>query len=144
MNKEKAFGIALYKCTQDKIEALLCKSVKSKEKYGFLKGVQIANESNEQTAIREFYEESGIRLFNYQLEEFFLQKNETKDIGVYLVNYDKINNIEKHFYKNKLKEQYICHENSDVRFFDLLNLPPIKAKQIKIIKEIKAYVNKKT
>jgi 8-oxo-dGTP pyrophosphatase MutT (NUDIX family) len=144
MNKEKAFGIALCKYTQDKIEVLLCKSVKSKEKYGFLKGVQVTNESNEQTAIREFYEESGIRLFSYQLEEFFLQKNATKDIGVYLVNYDKINNIEKYFYNNKLKQQYICHENSDVRFFDLLNLPPIKSKQIRIIKEIKAYVNKKT
>ena len=140
----KAYGIALYKYEQNSIKLLLCKSVKSKDKYGFLKGVQLKNETNEQTAIREFYEESGIKVANYNLEEFFIQKNEDKDIGIYMVDYHKIDKIDGYFKNDYLKNEYLCKENSEVKFFDIKNLHYIKKKQIEIVQDIINYVNKKT
>jgi len=140
----KAYGIALYKYDNSSIKLLLCKSIKSKEKYGFLKGVQIKGETNEQTAIREFYEESGIKVANCRLEEFFIQKNEDKDIGIYMVDYHKIDKIDNYFKNDYLKNEYLCKENSEVKFMDINNLKPIKTKQTKIVQDIINYVNKKT
>jgi len=139
----EAYGIALYKKENDCIKLLLCKSVKSNNKYGFLKGVKIDKETNQQTAMREFYEESGIKVDDKYLDKFFAQFNETKNIGIYLVKYDYIKNINDYFYQNDtLREQYLCKENSIVKFFDIDNLPPIKEKQIKIAKDIIDYIKK--
>ena len=136
MNKIKAFGITVYKKEKNTTSLLLCKSVNSKQKYGFLKGVALHNEIKQQTAIREFEEESGIKVDQTMLKKFFYQENELKDIGIYLVNYDNIKGIDKYFDKNNLKEQYICSENSIVKFFDILDMPHIKTKQLNIKNEI--------
>ena len=136
MNKEKAYGICLYKINKNNIEVLLCKSILSKNKYGFVKGVELKNETKEQTAIREFQEESSIQVKQSYLEEYFFQENEQKDIGIFLVNYKNIKNIDDYFKNNILKEKYLDKENSNIEFFNLKKLPQIKKKQNKMASKI--------
>lgn len=140
MDKIKAYGICLYKKESKCIKVLLCKSTLSKNRWGFLKGVQDNNESDTQTAIREFQEESGILVEKKYLEKLFAQKNETKDIGIYLVNYKNIPKVEKYFDNDKLYDEYICWENSQVKFFDIEKLPQIKTKQETLTQEIVKYL----
>lgn len=134
MDKIKAYGICIYKKTNKSYEILLCKSVLSNTKYGFLKGVQIKGETIVQTAIREFYEESSIKVIPENLENFFFQENEYKDIGIYLVDYVHVKNKDIYFSNNILKDDFLCNENSNVAFFDINNLPIIKTKQKKYSK----------
>jgi len=129
VEKVKAFGICLYKKSKESVKVLLCKSVNSKDRWGFLKGVALENEIPEETAIREFYEESSIKVNCQDLELLFMQKNEFKNIGIYLLNYDNLKDINKYFKENKLYSQYLSSENSDVEFFDIQKLPQIKKKQ---------------
>jgi len=136
LEKIKAYGICLYKYQKDSIKILLCKSVRSNEKWGFLKGVSKENEQAKDAAIREFYEESNISVNKEDLENFFIQKNELKNIGVYLVNYDKIKYVESYFNKDILLKENLSSENSDVEFFDINNLPFIKKKQKFLIVEV--------
>ena len=60
MSKSKAYGICIYKVENKSIKILLCKSVNSKEKWGFLKGIALKYEQHKRTAQREFFEESSI------------------------------------------------------------------------------------
>lgn len=136
MEKIKAYGLCLYKFNKDSIKVLLCKSVNSSERWGFLKGVANAGEEPEETAIREFEEESSITVAHKYLEEFFIQKNELKNIGIYLVNYNNISNVDGYFEKEVLYQKNLSSENSDVRFFDIKELPLIKKKQKHLTQEI--------
>lgn len=136
MEKEKAYGICLYKKEFTKTKVLLCKSALSTKKWGFLKGVAENFETKEQTAIREFFEESSIEIEEKHLENYFEQTNQTKDIGIFLVNFDRINHIRQFFCKDQLFDKYLSAENTEVRFFDINNLPPIKKKQHDLTKEI--------
>jgi 8-oxo-dGTP pyrophosphatase MutT (NUDIX family) len=136
LNKIKAYGICLYKIKKNSIEILLCKSVLSKNKWGFLKGVSLEHETKEQTAIREFYEESSIKVKQNQLEEYFFQENKQKDIGIFLVNYKNIKNIDEYFFNDILKEKYLDKENSQIKFFDIKTNILIKQKQIHIYEKI--------
>jgi len=136
LNKIKAYGICLYKIDKNNIKVLLCKSISSKNRWGFLKGVQEKNETNEETARREFKEECGINIDKSILENYFEQSNKTKDIGIYLVNYDNINNIDKYFTNDKLLNNYLSWENSAVKFYNLQSLPKIKTKQFKLTNNI--------
>jgi len=86
MAKEKSFGIAPYKIDNDKVFILMNKTGRIGD-WNFFKGKIEDNEGVEDCAIREFFEETGIKVKNYQLEEFFFQKNKKKDIGIYLVNF---------------------------------------------------------
>jgi len=132
----KAYGICLYKKTKNSTKILLCKSVKSNDRWGFLKGVALKDENKKETALREFTEESSIPVQKADLEEFILQKNDLKDIGIYLVNANKIDNLDKFFHNDTLHEAYLSWENSKVKFFDIKSLPLIKKKQEKLIKEL--------
>lgn len=129
MEKIKAYGICLYKVDADSVKILLCKSVKSNEKWGFLKGVAISNETAVNTALREFEEECNINVKESDLEKFYLQENELKDIGIYLVNAKKVKNLEQYFMNDILLKVNLSLENSEVQFFDINSLPPIKKKQ---------------
>jgi len=140
MKKVKAFGICLYKAfNHAHVEILLCKSVNSKTKWGFLKGGQKYDETGIQTAIREFREESSIDICRYNLEKYFIQYNKNKDICIWLVNYNNIFLHKKYFTDNSLKRKYLCSENSQVRFFHISNIPPIKKKQKHIMCNIIYY-----
>ena len=141
-HKIKAYGICLYKNEPKGIKILLCKSVKSKNRWGFLKGVQDENESKKQTAIREFFEESGIKVEYKYLENYFEQINETKNIVIYLVNYKNVKKIEHNFINDKLLDHFLCWENSEVKFFDIDDVKDIKKKQINLVEDIIRYLKK--
>ena len=98
MNKLKAYGIALYKHEDSTVKLLLCKSIRSDSKWGFLKGAVDRNDTTPKgTAQREFQEESGIFIHQYLLTKYFYQENEEKDIGIYLVDATKLDYIFKYF-----------------------------------------------
>jgi 8-oxo-dGTP pyrophosphatase MutT (NUDIX family) len=136
LNKIKACGLCVYKKTKTSYEILMCKSVLSTHKWGFLKGVKELNETDIQTAIREFYEESNIKINKNNLENLIIQKNKYKDISIFMINYKNIKNINIYFKNNILYKQYLCHENSNIKFFDINNLPEVKKKQNKILDNI--------
>ncbi|HIP12568.1 MAG TPA: NUDIX domain-containing protein [Arcobacter sp.] len=136
MENIKAYGICLYKKSKTSTKILLCKSVKSNDRWGFLKGVELKDEAVKQTALREFIEESSIPMQKSFFEDFIYQKNELKDIGIYLVNANKIKNLDNFFHNDTLHEGYLSWENSKVKFFDIESLPLIKKKQEKIAVKI--------
>ncbi len=142
MEKIKAYGLCLYKFNKDSIKVLLCKSVHSTERWGFLKGVAIAGEEPEETAMREFKEESSIPIAKEYFEEFFMQKNELKNIGIYLVNYNNLFDLDKYFKNEVLYKENLSSENSEVKFFDINNLPLIKKKQKVLTQEIVDHISK--
>ncbi len=139
-NNIKAYGIVIYKKEKNDIKILLCKSVKSKTKWGCLKGLKENKEDIKACAKRELYEESSIKVDMSLYEKYFEQKNKEKDIGIWLVNAKNIQNLEDMFIEDKLKENYLSWENSKVKFFSIYNLPQIKKKQEKLLKEIKDFL----
>lgn len=139
----KAYGIVPYYVKGDYIKILLCKSVASKDRWGCLKGTKTRNETAYECAKREFFEESSISVDVALFEEYFEQLNDDKDVGIWLVNFKNIENIEKYFTNDTLKEQYLSWENSKVKFFSLNNLPKIKKKQQDLINEIKDFLKSK-
>lgn len=140
---QKAYGIVPYKISGNNISILLCKSVASKDKWGCLKGTKNKNESAYECAKREFYEESSINVDIALFENYFEQINIDKDIGIWLVDTNNIENLEKYFSNETLKENYLSWENSKVKFFSLDNLPKIKSKQLNLIQEIKDFLKSK-
>ena len=136
----KAYGICLYKKEQSITKILLGKAF-GKNKWGFLKGGQDGGETPVETAQREFYEESGIFIETKYFENFYLQHNELKDIGIFLVNGKNLPHLERYFKEDELKVQYQTCENEDVVFFDIKKLPPIKSKQKFIIKKVISLLN---
>lgn len=132
----KAYGIVPYLITKNDIKILLCKSVASKDKWGCLKGTKTNKETAYECAKREFFEESSICVEIALFENYFEQINIDKDIGIWLVNADNIENINKYFLDDTLKKNYLSWENSKVKFFSLDNLPRIKSKQVNLLKEI--------
>ena len=143
MGKIKAYGILLYKIEKKSIKILLCKSVKSLDKWGCLKGMQLDKESAKECAKREFKEECGISIETYLFEDYFSQENEEKDIGIWIVNSKKVDSLDKYFSDDKLYENYLSWENLKVKFFDLKELPNIKRKQKTLVKNIKDFLQNK-
>ncbi len=143
MEKIKAYGILLYKIEKKTIKVLLCKSVKSFDKWGCLKGMQIGNETSKECAKREFKEECGIKVETYLFEEYFYQENREKDIGIWIVDAKKIYDLDKYFIEDKLHENYLSWENSRVKFFDIEELPEIKKKQKILVNHIKDFLQNK-
>lgn len=137
MKKIKAYGIVLYKIDKDNTKKiLLCKSVQSKMKWGCFKGVSQNNETKENTAIREFYEESSIKTNTLHFKKYFEQKNSDKDIGVWLVDSKEIHDLEHFFNGDELIYYYLSWENSKAKFFNIDHLPQIRKKQQKIVEDI--------
>jgi ADP-ribose pyrophosphatase YjhB (NUDIX family) len=144
MAKKYAYGVCLYKVEENNdIKILLCKSVKSLNKWGCLKGVKTRNENALECAQREFFEECSIRVELYDFEEFFAQINLEKDVGIWLVNADKIKNLDEYFFEEKLLDNLLSWENSKVKFFSIYDLPNIKTKQTQLIDKITDFLKNK-
>lgn len=144
MEAIKAFGILLYKIEKNSIKILLCKSVKSLDKWGCLKGMQITGESDKECAKREFKEECGIIVETYLFEDYFYQENKEKNVGIWIVNAEKISDLDKYFFEDRLYDYFLSWENSKVKFFDINELPNIKKKQSVLIEEIKDFLQNKS
>jgi ADP-ribose pyrophosphatase YjhB (NUDIX family) len=139
----KAYGIVPYLIRDNSIKILLCLSVASKNKWGCLKGTKNKNETAYECAKREFFEESSLDVETALFEDYFEQINIDKDVGIWLVNADNIEDLNKYFDVDTLKSNYLSWENSKVKFFPLTNLPRIKNKQETLIKEIKDFLKSK-
>jgi len=88
MAKEQSFGICPYQIMNGFFYVLLNKT--SEESfYNFFKGKTEEGEIVKETAIREFYEETGIKISESDLEDYFFQKSPRKDIGIFLVDWNK-------------------------------------------------------
>ncbi len=143
MEKIKAYGILLYIIEKKITKVLLCKSVKSLNKWGCLKGMQDASETAKECAKREFFEECSINVETYLFEDYFYQENNEKDVGIWIVNAKKIKGLENYFLDDKLYDNYLSWENSKVKFFDINDLPIIKSKQTQLIDDIKDFLQSK-
>ncbi|WP_419770247.1 MAG: NUDIX domain-containing protein [Candidatus Marinarcus sp.] len=144
MDKIKAYGVCIYKIKGNTTKILLCKSVKSQEKWGCLKGMSLRFEEPKDCARREFFEESSIKVSTDVFEEYFEQTNKTKDVGIWLVNAKNVEDIEDFFYEDTLGNNYLSWENSKVKFFNIDKLPEIKTKQKMLIQEIKSFLKNKS
>jgi ADP-ribose pyrophosphatase YjhB (NUDIX family) len=143
MGKIFAYGVCLYKIEENDIKFLLCKSISSLNRWGFLKGVRLKNETNKQCAQREFIEECGIEIDMDHFEEYFEQQNEDKDIGIWLMNASNVRHLNKYIIDDKLLSNYLSWENSKVKFFSVKKLPRFKQKQRFLIKEIMDFLQNK-
>ena len=139
----KAYGLVPYLIRNNNIKILLCLSVASKDKWGCLKGSKNKNETAFECAKREFFEESSLSVEIALFENDFEQINIDKDVGVWLVNADNIEELSRFFDEDTLKDNYLSWENSKVKFFALNNLPRIKTKQLSLIKDIKDFLKNK-
>ena len=139
----KAYGVLPYLLTKNGIKILLCKSVASKDKWGCLKGVKTKNESDFECAQRELLEESNIKVDIALFEDYFEQINIEKDIGIWLVNAENIEDLNDFFIEDRLKDNNLSWENSKVKFFYINNLPSIKKKQKNLMKEITNFLENK-
>lgn len=142
--KIKAYGVLVYKIDNGKIKILLCKSSRSLNKWGCFKGVQNRNETSKECAKREFFEESSININTFLFEDYFEQKNSKKDIGIWLVDSKKIKKIDSFFRDEELYSYLLCSENSNAKFFDIENLPEIRKKQKKLIKNVKDFLQNRS
>ena len=140
----KAYGVVPYLVEKNDVKILLCKSVMSRDKWGCLKGLKLEKESDFECARREFFEESSIDVETALFEDYFEQINLEKDVGIWLVNANNIENLDEKFTDYRLKNNYLSWENSKVKFFSLDDLPPIKKKQIKLVSEIKDFLKSKS
>lgn len=140
----KAYGVVPYLVEKDDIKILLCKSVMSREKWGCLKGMKLKEETAFECAKREFFEESSIDIEIGIFEDYFEQINLEKDVGIWLVNANNIEGIHDKFTNYTLKTNYLSWENSKVKFFSLSALPALKKKQVKLINEIKDFLESKS
>ena len=140
----KAYGVVLYLVEKNDIKILLCKSVMSRNKWGCLKGMKLKEETAFECAKREFLEESSIDVEIGLFEDYFEQINLEKDIGIWLVNANNIYDLNEKFVDYTLKSNYLSWENSKVKFFSLSDLPALKKKQVKLISEIKDFLESKS
>jgi 8-oxo-dGTP pyrophosphatase MutT (NUDIX family) len=136
MAREKAYGVCLYKKYNDSYKILLCQSIDNLNKWGFLKGTKRGSETPRKAAVREFMEESSIKIERKYLEHFFYQKNKNKDVGIFMLDGETVKNLDNFFEGDSLKKEYICAENGDVHFFDIEALPKIKKKQLVVMKKV--------
>jgi ADP-ribose pyrophosphatase YjhB (NUDIX family) len=143
MAKKYAYGVCLYKLENNDIKILLCKSVKSYNRWGCLKGVKTSTETALECAKREFFEESSINVDISFFEEYFDQINLEKDVGIWLVNANKLPNIEEYFLEDKLLDNHLSWENSKVKFFSIYDLPKIREKQVKLVSKISDFLQSK-
>lgn len=88
--KQYSYGIVPYIIIDNEVYVLVSKPLKFQDYYGFFKGRIEENETIKECAIREFFEETSIKVDVSWLENFFIQKNRLKDIGIFLVDMDNI------------------------------------------------------
>ena len=106
MNKK--CGIILF---DEKKESYLLVYGKKSQKWGFPKGHMEFGETPQETALREFYEETGYSLKNVDLDKTFMVKNNT----YFLIN---VCEVENHLIQ---KKKYIP-DNKEIQFFEWISL----------------------
>ena len=86
--KEKSYGISPYYIKDREIFILLNKTSHISD-WNFFKGKIEKDETIKECALREFAEEARHDFSEHPLEDFFLQKNKRKDVGIFLIQIEK-------------------------------------------------------
>lgn len=86
--KDFSYGICPYRIVDYTTEILIIRAKGHKE-WGFIKGKIDKNETQKDCAQRETLEETNIKFKKKHLEDYFVQQNKKKNIGIYLI--DEIN-----------------------------------------------------
>jgi len=84
-----SYGIIPYLFTDKGVSIMVSKSWEGDEYYNFIKGKIEIGETEKECCKREVKEEIGVDISTDDLEELFIQKNPKKNIGLYLINWDK-------------------------------------------------------
>jgi len=115
MAKVKSFGICPYIIKDNSVFILMNKTSK-KSDWNFFKGKMEDKEGVIDCAIREFKEEVGVKVKEDDLEEFFIQINKNKDIGIFLVDWSLYNKSFKFDKKEIYKAEWIdIFKNPDLK-----------------------------
>ena len=131
--KERSYGIIPYTFTSKGVSIMVSKSSRGMKAFDFVKGKIEEGETIEECVAREVQEEIGIEIDTNDLEDFFTQKNKRKDIGLFLINWDK-------YFKQRLKLQRT--EICAVKWVNIDNIPPISKNQELIITPLLEKFNK--
>lgn len=133
--KEYSYGICPYRIRKYRTEIMLIQA-KGHDVWGFIKGKIDINETIQECAKRETKEETNIKFKKKHLEDYYVQHNKKKDVGIFLideVNLDLSNII--------LEEREI----QKIKFFDLMKLKDemINKNQTQILNKIKDKFSKR-
>jgi len=144
MPKIISCGIVPIRKQENRIEILLCmpregKNADFKSNFGglgFLKGQVEIDETYLEAAKREFGEESGdLEVEVYDKDTYFIQNNPKKKIYIWPAKV-----LSTPFNEKKIDSNGVIHnhdwENAVVKFFDIINLPPIFRNQQKILSDL--------
>jgi 8-oxo-dGTP pyrophosphatase MutT (NUDIX family) len=99
--KLHSYGIAPYSIIGGNFFILLNKTSERSD-YNFFKGKIEHNEEIADCAIREFYEETGVKVKKSDLEDYFKQKSPRKDVGIFLVDWNKYSHLDFHFQEKEI------------------------------------------
>jgi len=132
MSKEYSYGVAPYTIINGYYYVLLNKALDN-NLYNFFKGKLENTESTKETAIREFYEETGVLVDINDLGEYFYQNSKRKNVGIYLLDWSKYKDKKFHFQKSEIWSASWVHIES----------AEVSNNQKKIVKYIQQYFNKK-
>jgi ADP-ribose pyrophosphatase YjhB (NUDIX family) len=149
MTKVVSCGIVPIRKNGDDIEILLCVPIEGSYApsngsfygMGFLKGQVENDESNLETAKREFAEESGdlqIELFGD--ETYFTQNNPKKKIYIWPAVV-----LPTEFNYSKIGDNGVVHDHDDenalIKFYPITNLPPIFRNQQQILEDLLEFID---
>ncbi len=126
--KEYSYGICPY-IEKDGKNYILMIQPKGHKEWGFCKGKIEKNESKKDCALRETFEEIGLKVDKKNLEDYFEQYNRRKDVGIYLFNMNNLN-LNTSFKLNK-------KEVHKIKLFDLESDIKIYTNQKEILKQIR-------
>lgn len=127
MSKEYSCGVCPYKIKKGKVQILLIQP-KGHTEWGFIKGKIEPDETISECAKRETLEETNIDLAINNLEDYFMQKNKRKDVGIFLINTKTLN------LKNIELQKGEVHR---IKFFNLESEILINKNQSEILESIR-------
>jgi len=131
--REFSYGIIPYLITDSGVSILLSRTSLKSNIYDFVKGKIEADETKKDCVAREVLEEIGITINQDDLDDYYFQRSKRKDIGLFLINWDKY--IEIPFV---LEEEEIA----DVTWFNVGKLPEVSPNQRLILTDILVKFNK--
>ena len=128
--KEYSYGMIPYLIENGNVKILLSSVSPRDKEWGFVKGKIERLETLKECAVREVYEEIGIRVDEEDLEEMLFQKNKRKDIGLFYVDWTK---YKSEVFKLEPRELYM------VKWFNVSEIQEdlVYKNQRKILLEIK-------
>jgi NADH pyrophosphatase NudC (nudix superfamily) len=131
--REFSYGIIPYLISDSGISILLSRTSLKNNNYDFIKGKIETGELIVDCVVREVKEEIGIDINPSHLEDYYYQQNKRKDIGLFLINWDKY-----------IMLPFVLEpkEIAEVDWFNIGSLPEVSNNQRLIITELLQKFNK--